>query len=148
MASRGEGGGGREGRLGKRSGGVPRAAARPLILVLGGELVHGACGGQHSGTMKRKVDPLLLLPLAAPSQRYPMLEGHVEVCGAKPHTSRVASQVERAQRHHATGLRHRAKGLAGEKAPGLGATPCSLSPMPWLSPWLSLSLLFSRFFSF
>ena len=88
------GGGGRDGRLGERGGGVPRAAPRPLILVPGGGIVHGAWGDQQSNPLDHKVDPLPLPPLAAPSQRDPMLKGHVEVCGPEPHTSRVAAQVE------------------------------------------------------
>ena len=92
----GGGGCGRDDRLGERSGGVLHAAPRPLVLVLGGGVMHGAWGGQHNSRLDRKVDPLPLPPQAAPSQRDPMLEGHFELCGPEPHTSWVAAQVERA----------------------------------------------------
>ena len=88
------------------------------------------------------MEPLPLPPLAAPSQGDPMLEGHVEMCSCEPHTSRVAAQLERAQRPHADALRHCAEGLAGERAadprhpslavPPLGAfvfaLPANLAP--------------------
>ena len=126
----GGGGGGIDGRLGEGGGGVPRAANRPLVLVLGGGVVHGAWGGQHSSPLDRKLDPLPLPPLAAPSQRDPMLGGHVEVCGPEPHTSRVAAQVEQGQRSRTDALRDWAEGLAGERAPGLGAPSLAIPPPP------------------
>ena len=75
-----------------------------------------------------KWTPFPLPPLAAPSQRDPMLEGHVKVCGPEPHTSRVAAQVERAWRPHVDALWHWAEGLAGERAPGPGPPSLAVPP--------------------
>ena len=101
---------------------------RPLVLVLGGGVIHGAWGGQHNSPLDRKVDPLPLPPLAAPSQRDPVLEGHVEVCGPEPHILLVAAKVERAQRPHVDALRHWAEGLFGERARGPGAPSLAVLP--------------------
>ena len=130
MTSAGAAGGGcgRDGRFGERGGGVLRAVPQPLVLVLRSGVVYGAWGGQDSNPLDRKVDPLPLPPLAAPSQRDPMLEGHVETCGPEPHTSRVAAQVERAQQPDANALWHWAKGLAGERAPGPRAPSLAVPP--------------------
>ena len=45
VGGRGGGGCSRDGRLGERGGDVPRAAPRPLVLVLRGGFVYGARGG-------------------------------------------------------------------------------------------------------
>ena len=88
----------------------------------------GRGGGHYNSPLDRKVDPLPLPLLAAPSQRDAMLEGHMEMCGPEPHTSRVATQVERAQRPHVDALRHWAEEAAGERAPGPRAPALAVPP--------------------
>ena len=64
-----------------------------------------------------------------PFRRDPMLEGHVEMCGPEPHTSRVAAQVEQAQGPDANALWHWAEGLAGERARGPHAPSLAIPPL-------------------
>ena len=125
----GGGGCGRDGCLGEHSGGVPRAAPQPLVLVLRGGVVDVARGCQDCSSLDRKVDPLPLLPLTTPSERDPKVEGHVETYGLELHTPRVAAQVEPAQRPDANAVWHWAKGFARERAPGAPVPSLAISPL-------------------